>query len=318
MIGFLIRRILQAIPVVFFVTLIVFVIVALIPGNPAAIILGPGASEQAIAAVTHQMGLDQPLPARYLLWLSHVVRGDLGVSYLNQAPVLQMIGNALPVTAELTICAVIVALIVSLPAGILAANHQGRSLDVLVRILAIVGTALPVFISSVVLIYLFGVKLQWLPVSGFVPASQDLVANLRGMVMPGLALGLFVATPLTRYLRVEMIKTMGEDYVTTARMKGLPERRIQLRHVTRNALGPFLTALGIQVGYLLGGAVLIETIFALPGIGLLSIKAINARDYEVLQGVVLLVAVGFVAINIVIDLLQFMLTPRLRATLSRA
>lgn len=317
MLVFLGKRLVQAIPVMFLVTLVVFVIVGLIPGNPAAIILGPGASQEAIAAVTRQMGLDRPLPQRYVLWLSHILRGDLGVSYLNEEPVLQVIGTAIPVTTELAICAVFVALLVSLPGGIIAAAHQGRPPDIMVRVLAIIGTAMPVFISSVVLIFLFGVRLEWLPASGYAPLSQGLVANLRSMILPAVSLGMFVATPLTRYLRAEIIKTMTEDYVNTARMKGLSELRIQLVHVTRNALGPFVTALGIQVGYLLGGAVLIETIFALPGIGLLSVKAISTRDYEVLQGVVLLVGIGFVAINIVVDLIQFMLSPRLRSTLTK-
>jgi peptide/nickel transport system permease protein len=309
---YILRRILQGIPVLFLITLIVFIVVYLIPGDPAIVILGHDATPQALAAVRKSLGLNNSLPERYLIWLRHVMTGDLGRSILSQQPVLQMIRYAFPVTAYLTFLSLLVAIVIAVPCGVIAALKRNTWVDLLFTAWAFFGISVPSFWLGIMLIYLFSARLRWAPLQGYISPFDDFVGSLKTMVLPAFTLGIFLSGPLMRYLRSSVLQVMDQDYVTVARAKGLAERRIILGHIVRNSLIPFVTVLGIQLGYLLGGAVIIEEVFALPGIGRLAVDAIGNRDFPVVQGIVLLVALGFVVINIIVDVVYALLDPRIR------
>lgn len=308
---FILRRLLQGIPVLFLISAIVFGVVAMIPGDPAMVILGQGATPENLAAVRERLGLDQPLPVRYAAWLGLVVSGDLGTSILSRQPVADLIGRALPITLYLSALALLLAVMISVPAGTIAALRRNTWADLLFTAWAFLGVSLPGFWLAMMLVYVFGVRLQWVPLEGYIAPSADLSASLRTMALPAVTLGVFLSGPLTRYLRSSVLETASQEFVTVARAKGLTERTVIGRHVLRTSLLPFVTMLGLQVGYLLGGAVVIENVFALPGIGDLAVSAIGNRDYPVIQGVVLVVATGVVATNILVDILYAALDPRI-------
>jgi len=309
---YILKRLLNALPVLLFVTLAVFLMTYLLPGDPATVILGHSASEESVARLREKMGLDRPFLERYLKWLLLVLRGDLGHSYLSKQPVTVLIGNALPVTLELTFLALIVALTIALPAGIVSGYMKDSWVDLLTSTTTFLGLATPSFWLGIMLAYLFGVRWRMLPPSGFVPLGDGLTANLRAMVLPSVTLGLFLAAPLTRYLRTGMVAALNQDYTRTATGKGLAESIVLLRHVLPNALIPFVTVLGMQFGYLLGGTMVIEQVFGLPGMGRTALQGIFDRDYAIVQGVVLVVATGFILINILVDIVYCVLDPRVR------
>lgn len=309
---YLIRRLLQAVPVLFLITAIVFLVVYLIPGDPAMVVLGQGASPQNLAAVRQSMGLDKPLPVRYAVWLQNVLHGNLGDSILSQEPVLTLIGRAFPVTAYLTLFSLLIAILIALPTGIIAALRRNTLADFLCTTWAFFGISIPSFWLAIMLIYVFGVRLRWVPLQGYVSPLANPLQSVQVMILPALTLGVFLSGPLMRYLRSSILQVMSQEYVLVARSKGLAEQRVIIRHVLRNSLIPFITVLGIQLGYLLGGAVIIEQVFALPGLGWLAIDAIGNRDFPVVQGVVLVVAVGFTLVNILVDVLYSVLDPRIR------
>lgn len=308
---FILRRLLQGIPVLFLISAIVFGVVAMIPGDPAMVILGQGATPENLAAVRERLGLDQPLPVRYAAWLGLVFSGDLGTSILSRQPVADLIGRALPITLYLSVLALALAVAISVPAGTIAALRRNTWADLLFTAWAFLGVSVPGFWLAMMLVYLFGVRLQWVPLEGYVAPGADLSASLRTMALPAFTLGVFLSGPLTRYLRSSVLETASQEFVVVARAKGLTERVVIGRHVLRTSLLPFVTMLGLQVGYLLGGAVVIENVFALPGIGDLAVSAIGNRDYPVIQGVVLVVATGVVATNILVDVLYAVLDPRI-------
>ncbi len=310
--AFVIRRLLQAVPVVLLITGIVFLVVYLIPGDAATVILGQNASEENVIAIRKKLGLDRPVHIRYLLWLGNVVTGDLGRSIISRKPVGEMIANAFPVTAYLSVCALLVAVLIAVPAGTIAALRRNSWLDLLCTTWALFGISVPSFWLGIMLIYLFSVRLRWLPVQGYISPFDDPSASLRAIVLPACTLGIFLSGPLMRYLRSSILQVMSQEYVLVARAKGLAERRVIAGHILRNSFIPFVTVLGVQLGYLLGGAVIIEQIFVIPGIGRLAVQAIGNRDYPLIQGIVLVVALGFVAINIVVDVLYSVLDPRIR------
>jgi peptide/nickel transport system permease protein len=309
---YVVRRVLQGIPVLFLVSAIVFAVVALIPGDPAMVVLGQGASPENLAAVRDRLGLDQPLPVRYAAWLGEVLTGDLGASVLSRQPVTDLVGRALPITLYLAALALLLAVAISVPAGTIAALKRNTWADVVFTAWAFLGVSVPGFWLAMMLVYLFGVRLQWVPLEGYIAPGENLGASLRTMVLPAATLGVFLSGPLTRYLRSSVLEAAAQEFVVVARAKGLAERTVVGRHVLRTSLLPFVTVLGLQVGYLLGGAVVIENVFALPGIGDLAVSAIGNRDYPVIQGVVLVVAVGVVATNILVDVLYAALDPRVR------
>ncbi|MBW3633012.1 MAG: ABC transporter permease [Chloroflexi bacterium] len=312
---YVLRRILQGIPVLFIVSLIVFLALNLLPGDPVmarqGTMVGPGYAE-IVAELRQQMGLDRPIHERYIRWLGGALRGDLGVSYITQQPVMKLIGQKLPATIELTIIAFLIALVLAVPAAILSVVKRGSWFDWAVTGFVTAGMAIPSFWLGIMLMLLFSVRLGWLPAVGYEPLFRDPAANLRHIVLPATTLGLIVAAPIMRVLRSSLLEVMRQDFVTVARAKGIAETAVMGRHVVRNALLSLVTFVGLQFGALISGAVIIEWIFAWPGMGWLTVDAVFNRDYTVVQGAVTLAACAFVAINIVIDLLYAALDPRVK------
>lgn len=306
-------RFLGMLPVLWAVTLLVFLVGAAIPGDPALVLLGRDATPSQIAAARRAYGLDQPLPVRYGRWLGRVVQGDLGTSFFSRQPVTSLIGRALPVTAGLMALATALALTLAVPAAVVSATRRNRWPDTLARLLAFAGQSVPSFWLGILLIGFFSVRLRWLPASGYVPLRDDPAGWLRSLLLPAFTLGVLMAAGLMRYLRASLLDALGRDYVVTARAKGVAERRVMAGHVLRNALIPFTTVLGLAIASLTGGAFVIEQVFAIPGMGRLGVDAILARDYRLIQGVVLVVATSFVLLNFLVDLLYGLLDPRLRA-----
>jgi peptide/nickel transport system permease protein len=310
--AYLIRRVIGLIPVLFVISLVTFLTTALVRGDAASVLLGPTATPERTAEVRQRLGLDQPLPIRYFKWVGQVLQGNLGESVLNRQPVSSLISNALRVTLEQIVFAMLIAVVIALVVGIVAAIARGTWLDQLLMTVALIGTSVPTFWLGLILIYVFSVRFQLLPASGFVRFTDDPVANLKGMILPSFALGVYLAGPLARFIRSSLIETFGQPYVMTARAKGLAESRVVRSHAMKNALIPSVTFAGLQVGGLLGGAIVTEVVFNLPGMGSLALSAVFNRDFPVVQGVVLVVACGYVVINIVVDMIYILLDPRIR------
>lgn len=310
--NYVLRRLIQAIPTVFLITGIVFLVVDFIPGNTAAVMLGQGATPENVAALSERLGLDKPLPVRYWRWLTDLAQGDLGQSSVSRQPVTKLLGRALPVTLYLTTFSLIIAILIAIPAGTVSAIKRNSWADLLATTIALLGLSIPGFWLAIQFVYLLGARLQWVPLQGYISPREDVIESLKTMILPALTLGIFLAGPLTRYLRSSVLQTLSQEFVLVARAKGLSERRVLFRHTLRTSLVPFVTAVGIQFGYLLGGAAVIETVFTLPGVGYMAVNAINDRDFPVVQGVVLVVAVGFVLINIFVDTIYSILDPRIR------
>jgi peptide/nickel transport system permease protein len=283
----------------------------LTPGDPVQIMLGQDADPQAIAALRAELGLDQPLPVQYVRWASNALHGDLGRSIRTNQPVTDAIVSRLPVTIELSLVALLISLVIGLPAGMLAAIRRNSPVDLASTGVALIGVSLPSFFLGILLILVFALWLRWVPPSGYTPLVQDPAMNLKQMVMPAVALGAALAGIVARLMRSSLLEVLGTDYMRTARAKGLSDQASVIRHGVRNALLPVVTVVGLQVGALLGGAILIETIFALPGIGRLAVDSIFARDFPVVQGVVLFLALVRILSNLVADLLYGRLDPRI-------
>jgi peptide/nickel transport system permease protein len=309
---YLIVRVIGVIPTLIGISILVFGVTYLIPGDPALIMAGSEATPEVVANLRQQWGLDQPVYVRYLAWLGNIARGNLGDSYFSRQTVLQLVGNALPVTVELAILSLLVAVLIAIPTGIVSAVKAGSWFDLCAATLGFIGLSIPSFWLGIMLIYVFAVYLQQLPAGGFTPLSAGLWPNLQSMILPSIALGTFASTQLMRYLRASLLDVLHADYVRTSRAKGLRERSVLLRHAVRNALIPFTTVLGVQMGYLLGGTVIAESVFALPGIGRLVLTAVLNRDYQVATGIIFLIATAFVLINLVVDMIYPILDPRVR------
>jgi peptide/nickel transport system permease protein len=312
MLPYVIRRLVQVVPVLLFASVVVFLMIYLVPGDPVLAVLGAEARPEQVAVMRQQMGLDRPLVVQYGRWLGRVVRGDLGVSFINSYPVWALIGLKLPATLSLAAGALTVALAISLPLGIAAALRQGSWVDRLAVGFTALGLSVPTFWLGVLLVLLFSLRLQWLPASGYVPLLAAPALALRHLLLPSLTLGLFIAAILTRFVRSAMLEVIRQDYVRTARAKGLPEGRVVLRHALRNAFIPVLTVIALQVGNLLGGAVITESIFDFPGVGQLVLYAVTTKDYTVVQGTLLLLVFAFVMINLLTDVAYAVLDPRVR------
>jgi len=312
MASFIGRRLLYLLPVLLAVTLLTFLIASLLPGDLASTILGDQATPEKVEALRAQMGLDRPIWQRYLIWLSSAVQGDLGRSFRTGETVLAAVVDRLPVSLQLMVMAMGLALLIAIPLAIVCAVKSGGPLDRFFTGLAFGKLSVPPFMVAILLIYLFAVELGWLPATGWVPFAEDPVANLRSFVLPALTLAIAEWPVLMRVLRSDMIATLQEDYIAMAKAKGLRPARILLVHALKPSSLTLVTVAGINIGRLIGGAVIVETIFALPGIGRLLVGAIYARDFIILQGAVLFVAVGFVVVNFVVDLLYAVLDPRIR------
>jgi peptide/nickel transport system permease protein len=295
-----------------------FLVVNILPGDVADMIGGQGASLEDIQGIREELGLDRDVPVRFIQWLGHLIRGDLGQSYLTQESVLQIILTRLPVTVELLIISQLFTLLLALPAGIFSAYRSGSVVDRLISVGSFATLSIPGFVMALMGIYLFAIQLHWLPATGYVPFAYGFWANIRSFVLPALSIALIEWVVLMRVLRSDMISTLQQNYILMARAKGLPPWKVLLHHALRPSSFTLVTVLGIQIGRLLGGAVIIETIFALPGIGRLLVNAIYSRDYMVVQGCILLITIGYVVINTIVDILYHLLDPRIRTESSHA
>jgi peptide/nickel transport system permease protein len=312
MLGFVARRIIYLIPVLVAVSLLTFLIASLLPGDLAYVILGDQATPEKVEALRHDMGLDQPIWWRYAGWLGHVLQGDFGRSFRTGQTVLQAVTERLPVSLELMFLSEIVGLAIGVPVAIACAVRSGGAFDRLMTGSAFAMLSVPTFLSAILLIYLFAVELHWLPATGYVPFGEDMIGNMRFFVLPALTLALAEWPGIMRVLRSDMIATLQEDYIALAKAKGLKASRILFVHALKPSSLTLVTITGINIGRLIGGAFIVETIFALPGIGRLLIGAIYTRDLIILQGVVLFVAGGFVLMNFIVDMLYAVLDPRVR------
>src|SRR3977135_3807331 len=312
MLGFVVRRLLYLVPVLIAVSLLTFLIASLLPGDLAYVILGDQATPEKVAALRHDMGLDQPIWWRYLSWLGNVLQGDFGRSFRTGQTVLQAVMERLPVSIELMLLAEIIGLAIGVPLAIACAVRAGSGFDRFMTGTAFGMLSVPPFLSAILLIYLFARERRWLPPTGYVPFAEDPAANLRCFVLPALTLALAEWPGIMRVLRSDMIATLQEDYIALAKAKGLKASRILFGHALKPSSLTRVTITGINIGRLIGGAVIVETIFALPGIGRLLVGAIFTRDLVILQGVVLMVAAGFVIMNFVVDMLYAVLDPRIR------
>jgi peptide/nickel transport system permease protein len=308
---YLLHRLLLLIPTVLGVTLVVFLMMRFIPGDPVTNMMGEMYSEEDARQLRRELGLDQPLVVQYGKWLLFLLRGDWGRSILTNRPVLTDILYRLPVTLELIVLSMLVSLLIALPAGIIAAVRPNTWQDYSAMVVAMAGVSIPEFFLGVLLFLLFALVLGWLPVSGYVPVTDSAWQNLRHMVLPTIALGFPRAALLTRLVRASLLEVLKLEYVTTARAKGLGERPVVLKHALKNALIPTVTVAGLQVGFLIGGAIVVETVFAVPGIGSFGIDAIIKRDYPQVQAFVLVGALVFVAVNLLVDLLYAVIDPRI-------
>jgi peptide/nickel transport system permease protein len=312
MFAFFIRRLVSLLPTLVFVSMLIFGLQQLLPGDPAQILAGEDQSPELIAHLREKMHLDEPLPVRYFYWIKGVVHGDLGESVRTQQPVLELILQKLPVTAELAILSMLIGLVVSIPAGIVSAVRPGSLWDYGANAFALSGLSVPHFWLGILMILFFSVELGWLPASGYVSPFESLRENLAAMIMPAFVLGTGISAVLMRHTRSSMMQVLSMDYVRTARAKGLSERVVVLKHALRNALTPVITLGALELGTLLSGAVLTEQVFTIPGFGKLIIDAVFNRDYAVVQGVVLVTATAYILLNLTADIAYFVFNPRLR------
>jgi peptide/nickel transport system permease protein len=310
---YILQRVLQMIPVMVLATIISFSIIFLLPGDPALLILGDQlASDRTVyEAKRAELGLDRPLPIQYFDWLGKTLRGDLGTSTRDRQPVAQGMRDRLPVTLQLAGLSMLLALAISLPAGIISALKPNSAWDIVSSLVAFSGIALPNFWFGILLIYLLAVVLRWLPPSGYVPFSEDPAQNLIRMIMPTMTLGLGLSAVLMRQTRSSLLEVLHQDYMTTARAKGLAQKAVVLRHALKNALIPVVTVIGLQLGLLFGGAVITETIFSIPGVGRWAVDSITTRDFPVVQAVSLVLAVGVLLANLLADIAYAYIDPRI-------
>ncbi len=308
-------RILQVIPTILLVSVLVFTLQQLMPGDPAVVLAGEERGDPVVLAqIRADLWLDRSLPVQYLHWIGGVVRGDLGFSWRIRQPVASLILTKLPVTLQLGAMAFLIALVIGVPAGILSAVQRNRPLDYIANLVGLAGLSTPNFWLGIMLILLVSVDLGWLPPSGYVPLTEDWRQSLATTIMPAFVLGNAIAAILMRHTRSAMLTALDQDYVRTARAKGLPERTVVLRHAFRNALVPVVTLGALELGTLLSGAVLTEQVFSIPGFGKLVVDAVFNRDYPVVQGVVLVTAALFILLNLLADALYVLINPRLRSS----
>jgi peptide/nickel transport system permease protein len=311
--SYIFRRLLISLALIFVVLTVIFFLMRLLPGDALIAMSGEipqTMSAETRAAISHQLGLDRPIAVQYVDWMGKALKGDFGISVASRRPVIRDILVRVPRTIELAFSGLIVGLLVGIPLGILSALYHNSLFDIVVNsVLTVFGT-LPVYITGILLIIVFGLKLGWVPTGGFVEASTNLGKHLRLLILPALALGMWIGAVTSRMTRTSMLEVLSEDYIRTAAAKGLPQRLILFRHALRNALIPVITSIGLQVGSLLGGAVLTETVFTWPGIGSALVSAVEFRDYPVVQGAVVITVTAFILTNLIIDIIISYLDPR--------
>ncbi len=304
MVTYIVRRLILLLPVLLGVSLVSFGLLQLVPGDPALILAGEEATEEVLARIRHEYGLNQPLPVQFLAYLRHAVTGDLGISIQSRQPVAVLLGQRFPFTLKLAFLAIVVSATLGVVAGVIAATRRNSTLDLAALLGSLVGISLPIFWLGLLAILVFAVKLRWLPAGG--------TGTLAHLILPALVLGAASSAVIARTTRASMLEVLRQDYVRTARAKGVDERLVIYRHALKNAMIPILTVFGLEFGYNLGGAVLTETVFSLPGVGRLIVEGIFARDYPVVQGALLLVATTFVLVNLLTDVAYAFFDPRIR------
>ncbi len=309
---YVLKRLLASIPTLLIVSIFVFVLLRLVPGDPAALMIGDTGSSADLDRVRAEMGLNEPLPVQYAIWLGKVVQGDLGTSFMTQEPVLSALLNRFAVTLQVVLIAFVIAAMIAIPAGVLAGRLQNSRIDMAIVFTATLFLSLPSFWVGMLLILVFGTQLGWLPTLGFVPITDSVSEWFAHIIIPVMSLVCVEMAILTRLVRASTIEVMRQDYVTYARAKGVSETRIVLQHILKNALSPTVTMLGLILGSLLSGTAVIETIFGLPGLGRFLVDAIYARDYPVIQGTLLFIVVIYTLVNLAVDLIYPLLDPRVR------
>jgi peptide/nickel transport system permease protein len=312
MLAFLARRLLQLIPTLFIVTVIIFLLQQLLPGDPALVMAGEERDPQVIEQIRRQYRLDQPLPVQYIYWVTNAVQGNLGESMRLKEPVSRLIAQKFPVTLQLALMALIISLVIGITAGVISAIRKNTATDYIVNFVALWGISTPNFWLGIMLIFLFSVKLGWLPASGYVSPFEDFWLSIKTTILPAFVLGNSFAAVLMRHTRSAMLQAMNADYVRTARAKGLAERIVVIKHAMRNALTPVITLGALELGTLLSGAVLTEQVFSIPGFGKLIVDSVFNRDYAVVQGVTLITATTYIMLNLLADIAYVFVNPRLR------
>lgn len=306
------RRLLQGIPVVLFASLFVFSILQLVPGDPATNLAGADATDEDVEIIRERLGLNKPLPQQYVSWMGSAVRGDLGDSFRSSRPVSELLRDALAPTLELTLVAFVIELVLGVFLGVMAGTRLRSMWDWGLSAFTIVGIAIPNFVLGLVLLYVVGFKLEWLPIGGRVPLTEDPIEALRYLALPSLVLGITGAAVLARFVRTSIAQVMNQDYIRTARAKGLAGRAVVIRHGLRNGLVPVVTVMALQFAALLTGSVVVESVFSRPGVGRLVVSSIQSRDYPVVQGALLFLVFGFIVINLAADIMYGILDPRIR------
>jgi peptide/nickel transport system permease protein len=312
MLSYVIRRLLATIPTIGVVAFFVFLLLYLTPGDPAAVIAGDIATNDDIERIRHTLGLDQPFLPRFATWLWAVLQGDLGISIFTNLPVTQLIGQRVGPTLSLAGCTLVIAVAIAVPMGVIAAWKAGTITDRFVMLFSVAGFSMPVFVLAYMLIYLFAIELDWLPVQGYAPISDGFWAWLSHLILPSMALGTIYIALIARITRAAMLDVLAQDYVRTAHAKGLAPDAVLLRHALKNAAVPIVTVIGIGIALLISGVVVTESVFAIPGIGRLTVDAILRRDYPIIQGVILLFSAIYVLVNLLVDLSYKLLDPRIQ------
>jgi peptide/nickel transport system permease protein len=312
MLGYTIRRLLATLPVIGMVAFFVFSLLYLTPGDPAAVIAGDIATVEDIERIRQKLGLDQPFLTRFWVWASAVLQGDLGISIFTNLPVTQLIGQRVGPTLSLALCTLIVAVAIAVPLGVIGAWKAGKLIDRLVMLFSVAGFSMPVFVLAYLLIYLFAIDLDWLPVQGYTPLREGFWAWLRHLILPSIALGTIYIALIARITRAAMLEVLAQDYVRTAHAKGLAPSAVLLGHALKNAAVPIVTIIGIGIALLISGVVVTESVFAIPGIGRLTVDAILRRDYPIIQGVILLFSTIYVLVNLAVDLSYRFFDPRIQ------
>jgi peptide/nickel transport system permease protein len=312
MLSFVVRRLLSVVPVLLFVAVLVFMLLRLVPGDPAANLAGDTATDEQVQQIRERMGLEKPVATQFVIWLGNVVRGDFGESFFFRKQVAELIQQRLEPTLALGACALVLAVSIAVPLGVIAAFRQGSWLDRMVMGLSVLGFSVPIFVLGYGLVYVFSVQLDWLPVQGYSRIADGFWPFLERLILPSVALGTAYIALIARITRTSVLEVLNEDYIRTARAKGLTEREVLVRHALRNAAVPILTILGIGVAVLIGGAVVTESVFAIPGLGRLTVEAVLSRDFPVIQALILLFSTGYVLVNLLIDIGYAFLDPRIR------
>jgi peptide/nickel transport system permease protein len=312
MAGYILRRIAATVPVMLIVAVLVFLMLRLTPGDPAAVIAGDNANAEQIAAIRSRLGLDQPIVVQFFIWFGQILHGDFGESFFFKKTVAELIASRLEPTLALSLSTILIAVVVAVPLGVLAAYKQGTAIDKIVMGFSVLGFSVPVFVIGYSLIYLFAIELNWFPVQGYQRIADGFGGFLQRLVLPSLTLSVIYIALIARMTRTSVLDVMGEDYIRTARAKGQVERKVLFNHALRNAAVPIVTVIGLGVALLIGGVVVTESVFTIPGIGRLTVDAVLARDYPTIQAVILLFSLVYVLINLLVDLAYRVFDPRIR------